>query len=153
MSSAELEEMGVAITIDKSVLDGINEVVELGKEAKDWYREINQKIYEAFPDERDGTLFLIILAIFAAGASLTQNFKIAARVFHGLKSDLEDPQKKAELEEVAEKYKNDPKVITKHLQHFYHLIMFPIQRVISVICVELYRYTSQKDTIYQNKTQ
>lgn len=108
MSSAELEEMGVAITIDKSVLDGINEVVELGKEAKDWYREINQKIYEAFPDERDGTLFLIILAIFAAGASLTQNFKIAARVFHGLKSDLEDPQKKAELEEVAEKYKNDP---------------------------------------------
>lgn len=108
MSSSQLEELGVAITIDKSVLDGIQEIVELGKEAKDWYKEINQKIYEAFPDERDGTLFLIILAIFAAGASLTQNFKIAARVYYGLKSDLEDPQRKAELEEVAEKYKNDP---------------------------------------------
>jgi len=108
MSSSELEELGVTITIDKSILDGINEVVELGKEAKDWYKEINEKIYEAFPDERDGTLFLIILAIFAAGASLTQNFKIAARVYHGLKSDLENPERKSELEMVAEKYKNAP---------------------------------------------
>jgi len=108
MSSSELEELGVTITVDKSIIDGIEELVELGKDAKDWYKEINQKIYEAFPNEEDGTLFLIILAIFAAGASLTQNFKIAARVYYGLKSDLEDPQRKSELEMVAEKYMKAP---------------------------------------------
>jgi|688.fasta_scaffold02536_34 hypothetical protein len=108
MSSSQLEELGVTITIDKSIIDGIDELLELGKDAKDWYREINQKILEAFPDEKDGTLFLIILAIFAAGASLTNNFRIAARAFYGFKSDIQDPQKKAELEEIAEKYSKTP---------------------------------------------
>lgn len=101
MSSKELEDLGVAIKIDESVMDGIEEVLELGKDAKDWYREMNQKIIEAFGDS-DGTLFLIMLAIFSPSMKLAQNLKAAARTFHGIKRDLADPETKKKLEEVME---------------------------------------------------
>lgn len=101
MSSKELEDLGVAIKIDESVMDGIEEVLELGKDAKDWYREMNQKIIEAFGDS-DGTLFLIMLAIFSPSMKLAQNLKAAARTFHGIKRDLSDPETKKKLEEVME---------------------------------------------------
>jgi hypothetical protein len=101
MSPAELEEMGVAITIDSSILDGIDEVLELGKDAKDWYRDMNQKILEAFGDS-DGTLFLILLAIFSPSMKLDQNLKAAARTFHGIKRDLSNPETKEKLEQIME---------------------------------------------------
>lgn len=99
MSSKELEEMGVAIKIDESIMDGIEELLELGKESKDWYREMNQKILDAFGDS-DGTLFLILLAIFSPSMTLEQNLKAAARTFHGIKKDLSKPETKSKLEDV-----------------------------------------------------
>ena len=63
MSTAELEDMGVVLKIDSKIIDGIDKLLELGGEAKTWYREMNEKILEAFGDS-DGTLFLILLAIF-----------------------------------------------------------------------------------------
>jgi len=101
MSSKELSDLGVAIKIDESVMDGIDQVLELGKDAKDWYREMNKKIIEAFGDS-DGTLFLIMLAIFSPSMKLTPNLKAAARTFHGIKRDLSDPETKKKLEEVME---------------------------------------------------
>lgn len=101
MSSKELEEMGVAIKIDESIMDGIEEILELGKDAKDWYREMNQKILEAFGDS-DGTLFLMLLAIFSPSMTLEQNLKAAARTFHGIKKDLSNPESKAKLEQMME---------------------------------------------------
>ena len=101
MSSKELEDLGVAIKIDESVMDGIEEVLELGKDAKDWYREMNMKIIEAFGDS-DGTLFLIMLAIFSPSMKLAPNLKAAARTFHGIKRDLSNPETKKKLEEVMD---------------------------------------------------
>ena len=101
MSSAELEEMGVAITIDKEVFDEIDSVLELGKDAKDWYRDMNKKILEAFGDS-DGTLFLILLAIFSPSMKLDQNLKAAARTFHGIKKDLSNPETKEKLEQIMQ---------------------------------------------------
>lgn len=106
MSSQQLEELGVAITIDKSIIDGIEELLDLGKDAKDWYREMNKKIVTAFGDS-DGTLFLMLLAIFSPSMTLEQNLKAAARTFHGIKKDLENPETKAKLEEVMEMNPND----------------------------------------------
>jgi hypothetical protein len=101
MSSAELEEMGVAITIDKEVFDEIDSVLDLGKDAKDWYRDMNKKILEAFGDS-DGTLFLILLAIFSPSMKLDQNLKAAARTFHGIKKDLSNPETKEKLEQIMQ---------------------------------------------------
>ena len=101
MSSAELEEMGIAITIDKEVFDEIDSVLELGKDAKDWYRDMNKKILEAFGDS-DGTLFLILLAIFSPSMKLDQNLKAAARTFHGIKKDLSNPETKEKLEQIMQ---------------------------------------------------
>jgi hypothetical protein len=82
MSPAELEEMGVVLKIDSSIIDGIDRLLELGGQAKNWYSEMNQKILEAFGDS-DGTLFLILLAIFSPRNPLSQNFKLAAQTFQG----------------------------------------------------------------------
>ena len=101
MSSKELEELGVAIKIDESIMDGIEELLDLGNESKDWYREMNQKILEAFGDS-DGTLFLMLLAIFSPSMTLEQNLKAAARTFHGIKKDLSNPETKEKLEQVME---------------------------------------------------
>jgi hypothetical protein len=62
---------------------------------------MNQKILEAFGDS-DGTLFLMLLAIFSPSMTLEQNLKAAARTFHGIKKDLSNPETKEKLEQVME---------------------------------------------------
>lgn len=99
MSTAELEDMGVVLKIDSKIIDGIDKLLELGGEAKTWYREMNEKILEAFGDS-DGTLFLVLLAIFSPRNPLSQNFKLAAQTFQGIKKDLADPESKKKLEEM-----------------------------------------------------
>jgi hypothetical protein len=106
MSPAELEEMGVVLKIDSSIIDGIDRLLELGGQAKNWYSEMNQKILEAFGDS-DGTLFLILLAIFSPRNPLSQNFKLAAQTFQGIKKDLENDETKKKLEEMMEMKSTD----------------------------------------------
>jgi hypothetical protein len=106
MSASELEDMGVVLKIDSSIIEGIDKLLSLGGEAKSWYREMNQKILEAFGDS-DGTLFLILLAIFSPRNPLSQNFKLAAQTFQGIKKDLENEDTKKKLEEMMEMKSND----------------------------------------------
>ena len=101
MSTAQLEDMGVVLKIDSKIIDGIDKLLELGGEAKTWYREMNEKILEAFGDS-DGTLFLILLAIFSPRNPLSQNFKLAAQTFQGIKKDIADETSRKKLEEVSE---------------------------------------------------
>jgi hypothetical protein len=96
MTSAELEEGGYVVKIDKSVFDGVEEIVDLGISAKKWYEEMNQKILSAM-DESDGCLFLILLGIFASFSRLSDNFKLASQVYTGIKRDLSDPKTEAQL--------------------------------------------------------
>ena len=96
MTSAELEEGGYVLKIDKSVFDGVEEIVDLGMSAKKWYEEMNQKILSAM-DESDGCLFLVLLGIFASFARLSDNFKLASQVYTGIKKDLSDPKTEAQL--------------------------------------------------------
>ena len=106
MSTAELEDMGVVLKIDSNIMEGIDKLLELGGEAKTWYREMNEKILEAFGDS-DGTLFLILLAIFSPRNPLSQNFKLAAQTFQGIKKDLADDETKKKLEEMMEMKSTD----------------------------------------------
>lgn len=106
MSASELENMGVVLKIDSSIIEGIDTLLAFGGEAKSWYREMNQKILEAFGDS-DGTLFLILLAIFSPRNPLSQNFKLAAQTFQGIKKDLENEETKKKLEEMMEMKSND----------------------------------------------
>ena len=96
MTSAELEEGGYVLKIDKSVFDGVEEIVDLGMSAKKWYEDMNQKILSAM-DESDGCLFLLLLGIFASFSRLADNFKLASQVYAGIKKDLSDPKTEAEL--------------------------------------------------------
>lgn len=106
MSTGELEDMGVVLKIDSSIIDGIDKLLELGGEAKTWYREMNEKILEAFGDS-DGTLFLILLAIFSPRNPLSQNFKLAAQTYQGIKKDIADETSRKKLEEMMEMKSND----------------------------------------------
>ena len=106
MSTAQLEDMGVVLKIDSKIIDGIDKLLELGGEAKTWYREMNEKILEAFGDS-DGTLFLILLAIFSPRNPLSQNFKLAAQTFQGIKKDIADETSRKKLEEMMEMKSND----------------------------------------------
>ena len=106
MSTAQLEDMGVVLKIDSNIIDGIDKLLELGGEAKTWYREMNEKILEAFGDS-DGTLFLILLAIFSPRNPLSQNFKLAAQTFQGIKKDIADETSRKKLEEMMEMKSND----------------------------------------------
>jgi hypothetical protein len=106
MSTAQLEDMGVVLKIDASIMEGIDKLLALGGEAKNWYSEMNQKILEAFGDS-DGTLFLILLAIFSPRNPLAQNFKLAAQTFQGIKKDLSDEASKKRLEEMMEMKSGD----------------------------------------------
>ena len=106
MSTAQLEDMGVVLKIDSKIIDGIDKLLELGGEAKTWYREMNEKILEAFGDS-DGTLFLILLAIFSPRNPLSQNFKLAAQTFQGIKKDIADETSRKNLEEMMQMKSND----------------------------------------------
>lgn len=96
MTTAELEEGGYVIRIDKSVFDSVEEIVDLGMSAKKWYEDMNKKIMEAM-NESDGCLFLILLGIFASFARLADNFKLASQVYTGIKKDLSNPETEREL--------------------------------------------------------
>lgn len=97
MSTKELEELDVVLKIDESIMDSIDEVLAKGDQAKYWYKEMNEKIIEAF-GESDGTLFLILLAIFSAGTPLQKNLELAAQTYQGIKHDLSDAPSRAFLE-------------------------------------------------------
>lgn len=101
MSPAELEEVKGVLKVDGSIMDGIEELLELGGEAKTWYAEMNKTMLETFGDN-DGTIFLVLLAIFSPRNPLSQNFKLAAQTFRGLKKDLGSEEAKAKLEEMMD---------------------------------------------------
>lgn len=96
MTSAELEEGGYVVKIDKSIFDGLDEIMDLGMQAKKWYEDMNKKILSAM-DESDGCLFLILLGIFASFSRLSDNFKLASQVYTGIKRDLSDKKTEAQL--------------------------------------------------------
>jgi len=96
MTSAQLEEGGYAVKVDNFVLDGLEEIVDLGMTAKKWYEDMNKKIMEAM-NESDGCLFLILLGIFASFSRLSDNFKLASQVYTGIKRDLSNPETEREL--------------------------------------------------------
>lgn len=101
MSQEELENIKGVLKVDESIMDGIEELLELGGEAKSWYAEMNKTILETFGDT-EGTIFLTLLAIFSPRNPLKQNFKLAAQTFRGLKKDLSDESSKTKLEEMME---------------------------------------------------
>jgi len=101
MTSSELEEVKGVLKIDGSILESVDELLELGGEAKNWYAEMNKTILEAFGDT-EGTMFLILLAIFSPRNTLSQNFKLAAQTFRGIKKDLSKPESQKRLEQMME---------------------------------------------------
>jgi len=101
MTSSQLEEVKGVLKVDGSIMDGIEELLELGGEAKSWYAEMNKTMLETFGDT-EGTIFLVLLAIFSPRNPLSQNFKLAAQTFRGLKKDLANEQSKAKLEQMME---------------------------------------------------
>ena len=101
MSSKELEDLNLVIKIDGSIMEGIEELLRLGGDAKNWYEEMNKTILETL-GESDGTLFLILLAVFSPRNPLAQNFKLAAQTFRGIKKDLSNEETKNRLEEMME---------------------------------------------------
>ena len=104
-SSAEMEKTGKVVVVDKTVLSNIEEFIKLGLDAKEWYDGMNKKIIGALGDS-DGTLFLMLMAIFSANATLQTNFRNASRMFEGIKSDVTDSKKRKVLEEML----NEPKL-------------------------------------------
>jgi hypothetical protein len=96
MTSAELEEGGYVVKIDKSIFDGLDEIMDLGMQAKKWYEDMNKKILSAM-NESDGCLFLILLGIFASFSRLSDNFKLASQVYTGIKKDLSNPETEKQL--------------------------------------------------------
>lgn len=101
MTSSELEEGGYVLKIDKSIFDGLDEIVDLGMVSKKWYEEMNDKIMSSL-EESDGCLFLILLGIFASFSRLADNFKLASQVYVGLKKDLENPETEKQLMDMIE---------------------------------------------------
>lgn len=101
MTSSQLEEVKGVLKIDGSIMEGIDELLELGGEAKNWYSEMNKTILDAFGDS-EGTMFLILLAIFSPRNTLSQNFKLAAQTFRGIKKDLSKPESQERLEQMME---------------------------------------------------
>jgi len=96
MTSSELEEGGYVVKIDKSIFDGLEEIIDLGMTAKKWYEDMNNKIMDAM-NESDGCLFLILLGIFASFSRLSDNFKLASQVYTGIKKDLSNPETERQL--------------------------------------------------------
>lgn len=101
MTASQLEEVKGVLKVDGSIMEGIDELLELGGDAKNWYAEMNKTILDAFGDT-EGTMFLILLAIFSPRNTLSQNFKLAAQTFRGIKKDLKDEVSKEKLEKMME---------------------------------------------------
>lgn len=115
MTSAEIEDKTHVVAIDKSILDGIDEFVKLGMDAKDWYNDMNIKIMSAL-GESDGCLFLILMALFSPRNTLAQNFRLAAQTYVGLKKDLADPKLEKLLSQLLEE--DDTYTAIRGLQGF-----------------------------------
>lgn len=98
MSPEDMETGNLVLTVDRKIMDGIEQFLELGMDAKGWYTEMNHKIFEIYGDS-DGCLLLILLAIFSPRNKLVSNLRLAAQTYCGIKKDLEDPAMKAKLEE------------------------------------------------------
>lgn len=98
MSLDDLEREGGIITVDKSILSNLDDFVQSGIDAKDWYNEMNKKVLKALGDS-DGCLFLILFAIFSPRNRLATNFRLAAQVYMGMKRDIEKPETRAELDQ------------------------------------------------------
>lgn len=101
MPSGEIEKSGAVVAVDKSILNKLEDFIQAGMEAKDWYADMNKKVLKTFGDS-DGTLFLMLMAIFSPQNTLTTNFRLAAQVYMGIKRDLKDPKKKTEFEEMVD---------------------------------------------------
>jgi len=106
MTSKEIEELNVVLKIDDSILKSVDEFVRLGDTAKGWYSQMNEKILKAFGDS-DGTLFLILLAIYSAGTPLEKNLTLAAQTFQGIMRDISDPKTKELFEQFLDTPKSD----------------------------------------------
>jgi hypothetical protein len=78
----------------------------LGDAAKGWYSEMNEKILKAFGDS-EGTLFLILLAIYSAGTPLEMNLRLAAQTYQGIMKDISDPKTKELFEQFLDTPKSD----------------------------------------------
>lgn len=101
MSPEDMETGGIVLTIDKSVMENLEEFMELGMDAKDWYSDMNKKILNIY-GESDGCLLLILLAIFSPRNRLSSNLRLAAQTYCGIKQDLEDKESKEKLEQLME---------------------------------------------------
>ena len=104
MPSADIQKTGNIVAVDQKIIDGLEAFIQAGLQAKDWYTEVNQKILSTFGDS-DGTMFLMLLALFAAQSTLTTNFRLASQVYIGIKRDLSDPQTKIEWDQMVEEPK------------------------------------------------
>jgi hypothetical protein len=93
MTPDELEASGAVVAIDKSVINNLNTFLEQGMIAKNWYEDMNKKMLDAL-GESDGCLFLILMAIFSPQNKLSQNFLLAAKCYEGIKSDINDSNKR-----------------------------------------------------------
>ena len=101
MTSSDIARTGGIVAVDQSILKNLDEFIKLGIQAKDWYNEMNQKILNTFGDS-DGTLMLMLLALFSPQNNLTTNFRLAAQVFIGIKKDLANSQLRREWEHMID---------------------------------------------------
>jgi len=104
MTSQDIEKTGHVVAVDQGVLSNLEEFIKVGLEAKDWYSEMNQKILATFGDS-DGTLFLMLMALFSPQNNLATNFRLAAQVYMGIKRDLSDSSKAAEWVQMVDEPK------------------------------------------------
>jgi hypothetical protein len=91
MTSQDIEKTGNVVAVDQSILSGLDEFIKVGLDAKNWYAEMNQKILSTFGDS-DGTLFLMLMALFSPQNNLATNFRLAAQVYIGIKKDIANPE-------------------------------------------------------------
>ena len=101
MSAEELANVKGVLRVDSSVMDSIEELLELGGDAQKWYEEMNKTILETLGDN-EGTIFLIFLAIFSPRNNLAKNFQLAAQTYRGFKKDLSNDVSRLRLEKMME---------------------------------------------------
>lgn len=89
LSINQLEKGGYVLKVSKTVLANIDEFVEAGLHAKDWYNNMSKSIKDALGDS-EGCLFLMIFAAFSPRNAITKNFRQASKFFHGVMDDIKD---------------------------------------------------------------
>jgi len=101
MPSADIEKTGHVVAIDRSILDNLEQFMQAGLQAKEWYAEMNHKILATFGDS-DGTLFLMLMALFSPQNNLATNFRLASQVYIGIKKDLSSAELRQEWEHMIQ---------------------------------------------------